>query len=203
MSQNKGAPLYLQVEEALKEFQSGVNRLKAQQSETDSLLASGNEALENLVRQIARTEKLQEQVESDLRLLERFRQRTAQETDQLRQQVLAELNEHQEQIKGRVDNLKTDFSVRRQEILGLIQDLRKELKALEQEWGNTKRTLEYIQGSEKARGKTLAGLKQQVQSCYSRLQEVDHRLARGEKWTKYLLAAVLVLAVLLLMNMLF
>ena len=78
MSQSKGTPLYLQVEEALKDFQLGVGRLKAQQRETDSLLATGNEALENLVLQVACIEKLQDQVESDLRLLERFRQNTAQ-----------------------------------------------------------------------------------------------------------------------------
>ncbi len=203
MSQSKGTPLYLQVEEALKDFQLGVGRLKAQQRETDSLLATGNEALENLVLQVACIEKLQDQVESDLRLLERFRQNTAQENDQLRQQILAEFSEHQEQIRGRVDNLKTDFGVRRQEILGLIRDLRQELKGIEQQWINTQKALNTIQGNEGAREKILAWLKQQTEMLQSYQQEVDRRLARAEKWTKYLLAAVLALAVLTLVELLF
>ena len=57
---------------------------------------------------------------------------------EFRQQVLAEFNQHQEQTDSRVDNLKTDLSVRRHELLGLIRDLRRKAKELERKWAAPK-----------------------------------------------------------------
>ena len=82
MTAEVGTALYLQVEQALKDFQKGVTRLKSQQVETEALLTKGNEALDNLVLQVARTEKIQAEVESDLRLLEKFRLAQAEENAQ-------------------------------------------------------------------------------------------------------------------------
>lgn len=202
MSESKGMPLYLQVEEALKDFQTGVSRLKAQQRETESLISSGNQALENLVLQVARIEKMREQVESDLRLLERFREQIDGEMSEFRQQVLAEFNQHQEQTYIRVDNLKTDLSVRRQELLGLIRDLRQELRGLEQEFAGAKRTLDYLRGNEEAREKALAGLKQQVQTCQRYQEELNHHLAQGQRRMRYMLAAMAVMLGMLIITFL-
>jgi chromosome segregation ATPase len=200
MSQSK--PLYLQVEEALKDFQSGVSRLKAQQRETESLIASGNQALENLVLQVARIEKMREQVEGDLRLLERFREQIDGEMSEFRQQVLAEFNQHQEQTDSRVDNLKTDLSVRRHELLGLIRDLRQQVKELEEKVGGAKKNLEDLQGNEEARDKALAGLRQQVQTCLSCYEELNRRLVQGRRWNRYLLAAIAVMSGLVILSFL-
>lgn len=128
MTAEEGTALYLQVEQALKDFQKGVTRLKAQQIETEALLAKGNEALENLVLQVALTEKIQAEVESDLRLLEKFRLAQADENAQFCSQVKAELN-RQSQSAGKIlDSLKTEISLRRRELLGLVEDLEKNVQ---------------------------------------------------------------------------
>lgn len=128
MTAEEGTALYLQVEQALKDFQKGVTRLKAQQIETEALLAKGNEALENLVLQVAHTEKIQAEVESDLRLLEKFRLAQADENAQFCSQVKAELN-RQSQSAGKIlDSLKTEISLRRRELLGLVEDLEKNVQ---------------------------------------------------------------------------
>lgn len=123
-----GTALYLQVEQALKDFQKGVTRLKAQQAETETLLSNGNEALENLVRQVAHTEKMQSQVESDLRLLERFRISQAEENAQFCSQMEAELNRQKQIAEKNLANVKADLSIRRQELLGLIGDLQQNVE---------------------------------------------------------------------------
>lgn len=137
MTAERGTELYLQVEQALKDFQKGVFNLKDQQLSTESLLTRGNEALENLVLQIARTEKIQEEVEADLRLLEKFRQAQAKENAVFAGQIKEELSRQRQSTGKALDNLKTDLSLRRRELLGLVEDLgeetRKSLQTLKTE----------------------------------------------------------------------
>jgi hypothetical protein len=126
MTAERGTELYLQVEQALKDFQKGVFNLKDQQLSTETLLTRGNEALENLVLQIARTEKIQEEVEADLRLLEKFRQTQAKENAVFASQIKEELSRQRQSTGKALDNLKTDLSLRRRELLGLVEDLGEE-----------------------------------------------------------------------------
>lgn len=128
MTAERGTELYLQVEQALKDFQKGVFNLKDQQLSTESLLTRGNEALENLVLQIARTEKIQEEVEADLRLLEKFRQAQAKENAVFAGQIKEELSRQRQSTGKALDNLKTDLSLRRRELLGLVEDLGEETR---------------------------------------------------------------------------
>lgn len=198
MSENRGTGLYLKVEEALQDFQAGVARLKSQQEDTDSLLSKGNQALEDLALQIAQIDSMQEHVESDLRLLERFRENAKEEIGALRHQSLSELAKHQAQTLTRINNLKTDFSVRRQEILALINDLSQELQGLAKEFVATKSTLNLVRDNEEARNKTLAGIKLQVQTCLGRQEEFDNHLTRVEKWYRYLILTAIILSILAL-----
>ena len=71
--------------------------------------------------------------QGDLRLLEASGQIDG-EMSEFRQQVLAEFNQHRAD-RRRVDNLKTDLSVAAAELLGLIRDLRQQVKGLEEKVG--------------------------------------------------------------------
>ncbi|MDD4658461.1 MAG: hypothetical protein PHW26_05445 [Eubacteriales bacterium] len=128
MTAEEGTALYLQVEQALKDFQKGVTRLKNQQVETEALLTKGNEALDNLVLQVVQAEKIQADVESDLRLLEKFRLAQAEENAQFSSQVKAELSRQSQSAGKALDDLKTEISLRRRELLGLVEDLGKNVQ---------------------------------------------------------------------------
>lgn len=193
-------PLYLQVEEALKDFQSGVTRLKSQQAETENLLAEGNQALENLVLQVARIEKLQEQVESDLRLLERLREKTVQEISALHQRVLTDASAHEVRTKKSIDNLRTDLSVRRQEALGLIRDLRQDLLSLERANAAAKAELEQDRASIKS---LLDEMETGLLHCRGQLQDLANRLSSQDKRIRFLFGAIVILTLGTILSMLF
>ncbi|HBI57112.1 MAG TPA: hypothetical protein DG577_07065 [Firmicutes bacterium] len=192
MTAEVGTALYLQVEQALKDFQKGVTRLKSQQVETEALLTKGNEALDNLVLQVARTEKIQAEVESDLRLLEKFRLAQAEENAQFFSQVTTELSRQSQSVGKALDNLKTDISVRRQELLGLVGELRKQidqrLQALTAE-------LDGLKGQTSA----LKGLEVKIQSleAYANRQRALERKLKFLGWGFVVLLALFLAAMLL------
>jgi adenylate kinase family enzyme len=123
MSDNNGTTLYLQVEEALAEFKKGVAKLRSQQTLTDTILTQSSQALDNLLLQIARGDCLKEEVEADLRLAESFREAISQKTAEVHNQILNDLQESKSRTDKALNNLKLDLSVRRQELLGMIQEL--------------------------------------------------------------------------------
>ena len=192
MTAEVGTALYLQVEQALKDFQKGVTRLKSQQVETEALLTKGNEALDNLVLQVARTEKIQAEVESDLRLLEKFRLAQAEENAQFFSQVTTELSRQSQSVGKALDNLKTDISVRRQELLGLVGELRKQidqrLQALAAE-------LDGLKGQTYA----LKGLEGKIQllEAYANRQRALERKLKFLGWGFVVLLALFLAAMLL------
>ncbi|MDD3074172.1 MAG: hypothetical protein PHS56_07145 [Eubacteriales bacterium] len=192
MTAEVGTALYLQVEQALKDFQKGVTRLKSQQVETEALLTKGNEALDNLVLQVARTEKIQAEVESDLRLLEKFRLAQAEENAQFFSQVTTELSRQSQSVGKALDNLKTDISVRRQELLGLVGELRKQidqrLQALAAE-------LDGLKGQTSA----LKGLEGKIQllEAYANRQRALERKLKFLGWGFVVLLALFLAAMLL------
>lgn len=179
-----GTDLYLQVEQALNDFQQGVTRLKAQQAETETLLSNGNEALENLVRQVALTEKMQSQVESDLRLLERFRISQAEENARFCSQMGAELNRQKQIAEKNLANVKTDLSIRRQELLGLIGDLQKNIEG-------RLRQIDTELDSLKAAGKELAAEVQLLEETWASRHRLLERKLNYLYWGFAALAALL------------
>jgi septation ring formation regulator EzrA len=185
-----GTALYLQVEQALKDFQKGVTRLKAQQAETETLLSNGNEALENLVRQVAHTEKMQSQVESDLRLLERFRESQAEENSRFCSQIEAEQNRQKQIAEKNLADVRTDLSVRRQELLGLIGDLKQNVEG---------RLRQIDTGMDKLKAAVLKELAAEVQYleeiCASRQRLLERKL-HFLSWGFAVLAALLLASLL-------
>ena len=192
MTAEVGTALYLQVEQALKDFQKGVTRLKSQQVETEALLTKGNEALDNLVLQVARTEKIQAEVESDLRLLEKFRLAQAEENAQFFSQVTTELSRQSQSVGKALDNLKTDISVRRQELLGLVGELRKQI---EQRLQALAAELDGLKGQTSA----LKGLEVKIQSleAYANRQRALERKLKFLGWGFVVLLALFLAAMLL------
>lgn len=192
MTAEVGTALYLQVEQALKDFQKGVTRLKSQQVETEALLTKGNEALDNLVLQVARTEKIQAEVESDLRLLEKFRLAQAEENAQFFSQVTTELSRQSQSVGKALDNLKTDISVRRQELLGLVGELRKQidqrLQALAAELDGHKGQTSALKGLE---------VKIQLLEAYANRQRALERKLKFLGWGFVALLALFLAAMLL------
>ncbi len=192
MTAEVGTALYLQVEQALKDFQKGVTRLKSQQVETEALLTKGNEALDNLVLQVARTEKIQAEVESDLRLLEKFRLAQAEENAQFFSQVTTELSRQSQSVGKALDNLKTDISVRRQELLGLVGELRKQidqrLQALTAELDGLKGQTSALKGLE---------VKIQLLEAYANRQRALERKLKFLGWGFVVLLALFLAAMLL------
>lgn len=192
MTAEVGTALYLQVEQALKDFQKGVTRLKSQQVETEALLTKGNEALDNLVLQVARTEKIQAEVESDLRLLEKFRLAQAEENAQFFSQVTTELSRQSQSVGKALDNLKTDISVRRQELLGLVGELRKQidqrLQALAAELDGLKGQTSALKGLE---------VKIQLLEAYANRQRALERKLKFLGWGFVVLLALFLAAMLL------
>ncbi len=169
-----------------------MTRLKSQQVETEALLTKGNEALDNLVLQVARTEKIQAEVESDLRLLEKFRLAQAEENAQFFSQVTTELSRQSQSVGKALDNLKTDISVRRQELLGLVGELRKQidqrLQALAAE-------LDGLKGQTYA----LKGLEGKIQllEAYANRQRALERKLKFLGWGFVVLLALFLAAMLL------
>ncbi|GEM_PF-1420828 len=192
MTAEVGTALYLQVEQALKDFQKGVTRLKSQQVETEALLTKGNEALDNLVLQVARTEKIQAEVESDLRLLEKFRLAQAEENAQFFSQVTTELSRQSQSVGKALDNLKTDISVRRQELLGLVGELRKQI---EQRLQALAAELDGLKGQTSA----LKGLEVKIQllEAYANRQRALERKLKFLGWGFVVLLALFLAAMLL------
>lgn len=189
MHSSEGVSLYLQVDTALKEFQTGVARLKEQQARTDSLLAQGNHALENLVRQIAGLEEMKKQAEEKLSLLEACRQSIGAEMAGFRTQLQARLEEQEQMYRNALSSLKADCSLRRQELLGLVQELQGQARR----WSAESARLDAV----------CRETAQRLQNAELQGQELELRLAAAEKRSKYLLAAaagaaLLALAALLL-----
>jgi len=199
MSTNSGTPLYLEVEAALKDFKTGVSSLREQQAKTETLLAQGGEALDTLVQQMARVDSLKEDVESDLRLLEKYKGSLDKKVTAAQQQFLEELEEYQQTTRKSMDNVKTDLSLRRKELLGLIQEAQDNLKALEnlsqQREQNFQRQLHHHRRDldtalEKVKAKLRAG--EELNGLLS------NRLGQMEKRFKYLVLAVAAMGLLTL-----
>lgn len=195
----KGTHLYLQVEEALEAFKSGVGILRDQQTQTDTLLSRGNEALDNLVQQVARIDKMQEEVEMDLRLMERFREKADQEFTLLHQKVLTDVNEHNEQTKNALDNLKADLSIRRQELLGLIQDLGAKFRQLQENSRNSEKKLtDFIKVHQDDMRSAIAEMDTKVCTFAGYCEELAARVHSVEKKNRFLLWCLIGVAVITL-----
>lgn len=191
MTAEGGTELYLQVEQALKDFQRGVSHLKSQQLTTEALLTRSNEALDNLALQIARTEKIQAEVAEDLRLLEKFRQAQAEENALFAAQVKEELGRQHQAAGKALDNLKTDLSLRRRELLGLVEELREEVRrslhALNTEVRGIKKQAAVI--------KELEGKIQLLESYASRQRNLEGKL-KLLSWAYALLLGLVAVALL-------
>lgn len=191
MSVNNGTSLYLQVEEALHEFKTGVTRLRDQQAQTDALLARGNEALDNLVHQVSRVDKMQEDVEADLRLLERFRENMDSEFSRLHTAIRTDMTQQEQQTRQALDNIKTDLSVRRQELLGLIRDLRQGLVNLEKDNRETLTGLSgQIQVQKSSGDKLAADLDTRFKGIAAWHSDLTARIISLESKQKYLVWAM-------------
>lgn len=191
MSVNNGTSLYLQVEEALHEFKTGVTRLRDQQAQTDALLARGNEALDNLVHQVSRVDKMQEDVEADLRLLERFRENMDSEFSRLHTAIRTDMTQQEQQTRQALDNIKSDLSVRRQELLGLIRDLRQGLVNLEKDNRETLTGLSgQIQVQKSSGDKLAADLDTRFKGIAAWHSDLTARIISLESKQKYLVWAM-------------
>ncbi|HOC06296.1 MAG TPA: hypothetical protein PKN71_03135 [Bacillota bacterium] len=188
MTAEGATELYLQVEQALKDFQKGVANLKSQQRSTEALLTRGNEALENLASQIARTEKIQAEVAEDLRLLEKFRQAQAEENAVFAAQVQEELHRHSQATGKALDNLRTDLSLRRRELLGLLDELREEVSQGRQS----------LLGDIRKQGAVISQLEEKIQLLENYASRQRHLEGKQKLlfWGYALLLALLVAAML-------
>lgn len=191
----KGTPLYLQVEEALEAFKTGITRLRDQQSQTDSLLAKGNEALDNLMEQVTRIDRMQEDVETDLRLMERFRENAEKERSKFQEQVLRDISQHQEQTKEALGNIRTDLSVRRQELLGMIRDLDANIRASQE---NSQTLAKEFSGRLETQAEAARiYAEDRVQDAVEQCNELTARIEWAEKWVRRLLWGFIALSILL------
>jgi len=196
MNPSSGTPLYLQVEEALGEFKTGVTKLRAQQAQTDTLLSKGDQALENLVHQISRVDSLKSDVESDLRLMEQFRETIAKEARELQNRIHTDFSEHELQTSEALSNLKTDFSVRRQELLGLIQAVRHSTETVEQSYKDIKAEMvQNLIAQEKAMEGMANELGPKVRSLSAHQSQLSGKIIALEKKSNYLIWAVIGLGI--------
>jgi DNA repair exonuclease SbcCD ATPase subunit len=122
MIDEKGTALYLQVEQALKDFQTGVARLKSQQAETEELLAKGDAALETLVRQVTAVELVEREVQSCLDQLEKQGRALAEENDRFADWVEDQLGQARQSLEKVAQGLRTEMHFRRRELEGTVTD---------------------------------------------------------------------------------
>lgn len=131
MTTDQGAQLYTKVEQALQDFQKGVARLKAQQEDTDALLADGKAALENLAFQVAQSAVIQKAVEDSLRCLEEYRCAQLEENAGFQDQVKAEFTQQKKALGIALENLKAAMGRLGKEMLERTHGLGESLAAQE------------------------------------------------------------------------
>jgi chromosome segregation ATPase len=189
MTASSGTPLYVQVEDAIKEFKTSVQKLRDQQSQTDGMLVRGTEALGNMVNQVALMDKLKEEVERELHLMEQYRSTISQD-----------YAEQQAQVDRAVANLKTTIDIRRQEMLGMVRELRQAQQKSEQDLNQKLADLQLSLNSSttdlKASLKTLAKLQNNTTTeLFSKLETLEANHSSRLRQSTWVLVAVAVVAI--------
>lgn len=121
MTANEGTTLYLQVEQALKDFQTGVTKLQSQQAETEILRLKNDEALKQLVGLLAQAENVRAQLEAKVRLLAEFRLALTQENAEFTNSTKAEIKRLREDESKARASLQTEVECRQQQLTGQVK----------------------------------------------------------------------------------